>query len=79
MYYNRSKYYLIDYFSSLPIILLVFQISATMSDLNKLSDEYKFVSNKTNALHTMSEQLLADQNKLSGIGKATVLLNNEMT
>lgn len=39
-----------------------------MSDLNKLSDEYNLVANKTNALHTMSEQLLADQNKLSAIG-----------
>lgn len=45
------------------------QITATLSDLNKLSDEYDLVSNKTNALHNMSEQLLADQNKLSGIGK----------
>ncbi|XP_072946658.1 conserved oligomeric Golgi complex subunit 3 [Epargyreus clarus] len=44
------------------------QISATMTDLNKLNDEYNLVSNKTNALHTMSEQLLADQNKLSSIG-----------
>ncbi|CAH0724595.1 unnamed protein product, partial [Brenthis ino] len=44
------------------------QITATMSDLNKLTDEYNLVSNKTNALHTMSEQLLADQNKLSAIG-----------
>ncbi|XP_041975634.1 conserved oligomeric Golgi complex subunit 3 [Aricia agestis] len=44
------------------------QIAATMSDLDKLSEEYKFVSNKTNALHTMSEQLLADQTKLSEIG-----------
>ncbi|XP_039754457.1 conserved oligomeric Golgi complex subunit 3 isoform X2 [Pararge aegeria] len=45
------------------------QITATLSDLNKLSDEYNLVSNKTNALHNMSEQLLADQNKLSGIGE----------
>ncbi|XP_046966981.1 conserved oligomeric Golgi complex subunit 3 [Vanessa cardui] len=49
-------------------VALTNQISSTMSDLNKLSDEYNLVSNKTNALHTMSEQLLADQNKLSGIG-----------
>lgn len=40
-----------------------------MSDLNKLTEEYQLVSNKTNALHNMSEQLLADQNKLSSIGK----------
>lgn len=39
-----------------------------MKDLNKLSDEYNLVSTKTNTLHTMSEQLLADQNKLSAIG-----------
>lgn len=45
------------------------QISATMSDLQKMTEQYNFVSNKTNALHTMSEQLLADQNKLSSIGE----------
>ncbi|CAG9796963.1 unnamed protein product [Diatraea saccharalis] len=39
-----------------------------MADLNKLSEQYELVSNKTNALHKMSEQLLADQNKLSSIG-----------
>ncbi|XP_028166601.1 conserved oligomeric Golgi complex subunit 3 isoform X2 [Ostrinia furnacalis] len=44
------------------------QIGATMADLYKLSEEYELVSNKTNALHLMSEQLLADQNKLSSIG-----------
>ncbi|XP_050680646.1 conserved oligomeric Golgi complex subunit 3 [Leptidea sinapis] len=44
------------------------QIAATLSDLNTLSDQYNLVSNKTTALHTMSEQLLADQNKLSNIG-----------
>ncbi|VVC91160.1 unnamed protein product [Leptidea sinapis] len=43
------------------------QIAATLSDLNTLSDQYNLVSNKTTALHTMSEQLLADQNKLSNI------------
>ncbi|KAJ0182737.1 hypothetical protein K1T71_002106 [Dendrolimus kikuchii] len=43
-------------------------IGATMSDLQKLTEQYNFVSNKTNALHTMSEQLLADQTKLSSIG-----------
>ncbi|XP_050343086.1 conserved oligomeric Golgi complex subunit 3 [Nymphalis io] len=50
-------------------VALTNQITSTMSDLNKLSDEYNLVSNKTNALHTMSEQLLADQNKLSAIGE----------
>lgn len=40
-----------------------------MADLNKLKEEYTLVSDKTNALHTMSEQLLADQTKLSNIGK----------
>ncbi|XP_037866759.1 conserved oligomeric Golgi complex subunit 3 [Bombyx mori] len=44
------------------------QINEAMSDLHKLTEQYNFVSNKTNALHNMSEQLLADQNKLSGIG-----------
>lgn len=44
------------------------QIDATMTDLNKLSEEYNLVSTKTNTLHTMSEKLLADQNKLSAIG-----------
>ncbi|CAK1544455.1 unnamed protein product [Leptosia nina] len=44
------------------------QITGTLSSLNKLSDEYKLVSDKTDALHTMSEQLLADQTKLSNIG-----------
>ncbi|XP_050555141.1 conserved oligomeric Golgi complex subunit 3 isoform X2 [Spodoptera frugiperda] len=49
-------------------VALTNQIGATMSDLDKLTEQYNFVSNKTNALHTMSEQLLADQNKLSSIG-----------
>lgn len=40
-----------------------------MLDLDKLTNEYNLVSNKTNALHTMSEQLLSDQNKLTEIGK----------
>ncbi|GBP13312.1 Conserved oligomeric Golgi complex subunit 3 [Eumeta japonica] len=44
-------------------------INATLSDLNKLSEEYNLVSTKTNTLHTMSEQLLADQTKLSNIGE----------
>ncbi|KOB76913.1 Uncharacterized protein OBRU01_05183 [Operophtera brumata] len=48
-------------------VSLTDQIGATMSDLDKLSEQYNFVSNKTNALHMMSEQLLADQNKLSTI------------
>ena len=59
---------------NLTKLINVFQIGATMSDLDKLSEQYNFVSNKTNALHTMSEQLLADQNKLSSIGK--LLSNN---
>ncbi|KAM3959001.1 conserved oligomeric Golgi complex subunit 3 [Aphomia sociella] len=50
-------------------ISLTDQIGATMADLNKLSEQYELVSNKTNALHMMSEQLLADQNKLSSIGE----------
>ncbi|RVE50651.1 hypothetical protein evm_004683 [Chilo suppressalis] len=49
-------------------ISLTNQIGDTMSDLDKLTEQYELVSNKTNALHTMSEQLLADQNKLSSIG-----------
>ncbi|XP_038208025.1 conserved oligomeric Golgi complex subunit 3 [Zerene cesonia] len=49
-------------------VSLTDQITATLKNLDKLSDEYNLVSNKTNALHTMSEQLLADQNKLSAIG-----------
>ncbi|XP_026319834.1 conserved oligomeric Golgi complex subunit 3 [Hyposmocoma kahamanoa] len=49
-------------------VALTNQITETMSDLNKLTEEYQLVSNKTNALHNMSEQLLADQNKLSSIG-----------
>ncbi|KAL4713838.1 hypothetical protein ACJJTC_015492 [Scirpophaga incertulas] len=44
------------------------QVDATLTDLHKLSQQYQLVSDKTNALHTMSEQLLADQNKLSSIG-----------
>ncbi|XP_037298630.1 conserved oligomeric Golgi complex subunit 3 [Manduca sexta] len=44
------------------------RIGATVSDLDKLSEQYNFVSNKTNTLHMMSEQLLADQTKLSNIG-----------
>ncbi|XP_052748797.1 conserved oligomeric Golgi complex subunit 3 [Galleria mellonella] len=50
-------------------VSLTDQIDATMADLNKLSEQYELVSNKTNALHIMSEQLLADQNKLSSIGE----------
>ncbi|XP_045457050.1 conserved oligomeric Golgi complex subunit 3 [Melitaea cinxia] len=62
-----------DYYKQLEdrrneCVALTNQITSTMSDLNKLSDEYNLVANKTNALHTMSEQLLADQNKLSAIG-----------
>lgn len=47
----------------------MFQIAETLSNLKKLTEEYNLVSEKTNALHTMSEQLLADQTKLSSIGK----------
>ncbi|CAH2050018.1 unnamed protein product, partial [Iphiclides podalirius] len=50
-------------------ISLTNQITGTMADLNKLKEEYTLVSDKTNALHTMSEQLLADQTKLSNIGE----------
>ncbi|XP_013188759.2 conserved oligomeric Golgi complex subunit 3 [Amyelois transitella] len=50
-------------------VSLTDQIGATMADLKKLSEQYNLVSNKTNALHMMSEQLLADQNKLSSIGE----------
>ncbi|XP_053613207.1 conserved oligomeric Golgi complex subunit 3 [Plodia interpunctella] len=50
-------------------VSLTNQIGATMADLKKLSEQYNLVSNKTNALHMMSEQLLADQNKLSSIGE----------
>ncbi|XP_032529031.2 conserved oligomeric Golgi complex subunit 3 [Danaus plexippus] len=50
-------------------IALTDQINATMLDLDKLTNEYNLVSNKTNALHTMSEQLLSDQNKLTEIGE----------
>ncbi|XP_049873257.1 conserved oligomeric Golgi complex subunit 3 [Pectinophora gossypiella] len=50
-------------------VSLTNQITDTMSDLNRLTEEYELVSNKTNALHNMSEQLLADQNKLSSIGE----------
>ncbi|XP_068626505.1 conserved oligomeric Golgi complex subunit 3 [Battus philenor] len=62
-----------DYYKQLEerrneCVSLTDQITATMADLNKLSEEYNLVSNKTNALHTMSEQLLADQTKLSNIG-----------
>lgn len=49
-------------------VSLMNQIEATVTDLSKLTEEYNLVSTKTNALHTMSEQLLADQNKLSSIG-----------
>ncbi|CAH3965510.1 unnamed protein product [Pieris brassicae] len=49
-------------------VSLTDEIAATLSNLNKLTQEYYLVSDKTNALHTMSEQLLADQTKLSSIG-----------
>lgn len=40
-----------------------------MGDFNKLSEEYNLVSTKTNALHSVSEQLLADQMKLHSISE----------
>lgn len=36
-----------------------------LDSLAKLTSEYNFVSNKTSSLHTASEKLLQDQNKLN--------------
>lgn len=50
-------------------IYLLFQVDASLGDFNKLSEEYNLVSTKTNALHSVSEQLLADQMKLHSISE----------
>ena len=44
---------------------LLNQVSGTLGKLSKLSDQYGFVSNKTNSLHEACEQMLTDQTKLA--------------
>lgn len=47
--------------------VLLSQIEASLKDLTCLMEQYHVVSNRTNSLHQVSEQLLADQTKLHGI------------
>lgn len=46
---------------------LLSQVESALGHLNELSKEYRQVSNKTNSLHQVSEQLLDEQVKLSTI------------
>nr|CAG4649996.1 EOG090X02EM [Sida crystallina] len=46
---------------------LLNQVSGTLGKLSKLSDQYGFVSNKTNSLHEACEQMLTDQTKLTNL------------
>ncbi|KAI9586369.1 conserved oligomeric Golgi complex subunit 3 [Glossina fuscipes] len=45
------------------------QIEKAMQRLEKLKNEYSFVSQKTEALNTASEQLLGEQQKLQALGE----------
>uniref|UniRef100_A0A1A9WXK5 Conserved oligomeric Golgi complex subunit 3 n=1 Tax=Glossina brevipalpis TaxID=37001 RepID=A0A1A9WXK5_9MUSC len=45
------------------------QIEQAMQRLDKLKNEYSFVSQKTEALNTASEQLLEEQQKLQALGE----------
>lgn len=47
---------------------LLEEIESSLDALQKLTNEYKFVSEKTSSLHQASENLLQDQNKLNEIG-----------
>uniref|UniRef100_A0A1B6LLU1 Conserved oligomeric Golgi complex subunit 3 n=1 Tax=Graphocephala atropunctata TaxID=36148 RepID=A0A1B6LLU1_9HEMI len=49
---------------------LLAQVESALSHLNELNKEYRQVTNRTNSLHQVSEQLLADQVKLSDINNA---------
>uniref|UniRef100_A0A1B6C2I1 Conserved oligomeric Golgi complex subunit 3 n=1 Tax=Clastoptera arizonana TaxID=38151 RepID=A0A1B6C2I1_9HEMI len=49
---------------------LLSQVESSLSHLNDLNKEYRSVSNKTNSLHQVSEQLLADQMKLSDVNSS---------
>ena len=40
---------------------LLEEINSSVSQLNQLNEQYKFVSNKTNSLHEACEELLQDQ------------------
>ncbi|XP_039287052.1 conserved oligomeric Golgi complex subunit 3 [Nilaparvata lugens] len=46
---------------------LLLQVDSALSNLNLLSKKYKQVSNKTNSLHQVSNDLLAEQTKLMKI------------
>ena len=46
---------------------LLNQVSGTLEKLSKLSDQYGFVSNKTNSLHEACDQMLTDQTKLTAL------------
>ncbi|XP_075209854.1 conserved oligomeric Golgi complex subunit 3 isoform X2 [Lycorma delicatula] len=51
---------------------LLSQVESALGHLNHLSKEYKQVSMKTNSLHLVSEQLLADQTKLVEINEGVL-------
>lgn len=46
---------------------LLRQIDKSLNSLTDLTNEYNFVSNKTSSLHTASEKLIEEQNKLNEI------------
>lgn len=48
---------------------LLEEIDVSLESLQKLTNEYKFVSEKTSSLHQASENLLQDQTKLNEIGE----------
>lgn len=50
-------------------IFLPFQIDTNLSTLDKLTEEYAFVSHKTSSLHLASENLIQEQNQLNGISE----------
>ncbi|KAJ4440692.1 hypothetical protein ANN_08840, partial [Periplaneta americana] len=54
-------------FSLFLLCFLHFQIEASLKDLTCLTEQYQIVSNRTNSLHQVSEQLLADQTKLHDV------------
>jgi hypothetical protein len=49
--------------------ILLGEIDNSLQSLNKLTSEYDFVFKKTSALHSASENLLQEQNKLNDISE----------
>lgn len=61
--YNYLK--ITDNYLNLIIIVMIknvfFQVEKCLKNLRELSHEYQLVSNKTNSLHQVSEELISDQ------------------